>query len=70
MRCSASYLQSAVDWLEQLRELLKREGSQKCECCGQLVPEPSPSDSQRLDIKIWEALSFAKGIVWQQPDNT
>ena len=67
MRCSASYLQSAVEGLTQLRELLEREGSQRCKCCGQFVPEPSPAESQRLDIKIWDALSFAKGIVWQAP---
>jgi len=70
MRCSASYLQSAAEGLQQLHELLKREGSQTCTCCGQLVPEPKPADAQRLDIKIWEALSFAKGIVWQQPKST
>jgi hypothetical protein len=70
MRSSASYLLSAGEGLIQLRELLERERSRECECCGQLVPEPSPTDAQRLDIKIWEALSFAKGIVWQQPDNT
>jgi hypothetical protein len=70
MRCSAAYMHSAVDQLEELRELLGRAGSQKCTCCGQLVPEPTPKDAQMLGTKIGAALDFAKGIVWKPQDNT
>jgi len=70
MNYAATYLQSARDGLQELCELFESEGSKRCTCCDQPWPEPRPADAQRLDIKIWEALNFAKGTVWRRPDST